>query len=261
MLKQPIIALLCTATLSPAIIAGEKTTLKWSDDFSAPTIDTSAWRITEGNGCPEICGFGNNELQTYGNAKQNLRIEDGKLVIEAHKGEKFTSAKLTTQNMPGWQYGKISVRAKLPTGVGTWPAIWMLPDANRFGGWPKSGEIDIMEHVGFNQNHIHGTIHTEAYNHRINTQKGGEIDLDTASSAFHTYTIEWTKDDIRWSIDGNEYFRFAKETNDTSAEWPFDQPFHLILNLAVGGDWGGREGVNEAAFPARFEIDWVKVWQ
>lgn len=233
--------------------------LVWSDDFTE--VDPTVWRIIEGDGCPAICGFGNNEQQTYTAAQRNLRVENGTLIIEAHKGVPYSSAKLTTQKMPGWTYGKISVRAKIPSGVGTWPAIWMLPDDNTFGAWPKSGEIDIMEHVGFNAGHIHGTVHTEAYNHKIGTQKGGEKQIPSANTTFHTYTIDWSDTEIRWFIDDKQYYQFEKQAEDTSAEWPFDQPFHLILNLAVGGDWGGKRGVDGTAFPARFEIDWVKVWQ
>ncbi|WP_417451329.1 family 16 glycosylhydrolase [Kordiimonas sp.] len=235
--------------------------LVWSDDFEGDKLNTKFWRIVTGNGCPENCYFGNNEKQVYTAELMNLRIEGGKLIIEAHKNEGFTSAKITSEAMPGWTYGKIAMRAKLPSGVGTWPAFWMMPDKAKYGPWPKSGEIDIMEHVGFNQGHVHGTVHTEAYNHRINTHKGEERVVDTASKAFHTYSIEWDANNIRWFIDGKQFFTFARQEDDGYAEWPFDHPFHVILNLAVGGDWGGKEGIDASAFPARYEIDWVKVWQ
>lgn len=257
------IVILVSFFVSAPVVYGNETKsdmkLVWSDDFDADALDTSAWQIVEGDGCPELCGFGNHELQIY--SRYNLKLENGVLILEARKEESITSAKLTTQAMPGWKYGKISVRARLPKGVGTWPAIWMLPDNNSYGGWPSSGEIDIMEHVGYNPNHIHGTIHTAAFNHKIGTQQGGEIVLPTASERFHTYTIEWTAQDIRWLIDDQDYFVFQKPESSTIAQWPFDEPFHLILNLAIGGDWAGRMGVDEALFPARFEIDWVKVWQ
>tara|TARA_R110002096_G_scaffold232712_4_gene422633 strand:- start:1478 stop:2278 length:801 start_codon:yes stop_codon:yes gene_type:complete len=250
----------CSAPLSGA--GTDTYHLVWSEEFNEiNSADSPAWTIVEGNGCPSACGFGNNERQTYTSEHKNLRTEGGALIIEAHKNETYTSAKITSQKLPGWTYGKISVRAKLPKGVGTWPAIWMLPDDSKHGSWPKSGEIDIMEHVGFNEGHVHGTVHTEAYNHKIGTQKGGDIFLPSATNTFHTYTITWTDQTIFWLIDGQQYFRFDKQASDTTAEWPFDNPFHLILNLAIGGDWGGIEGVDEKAFPARFEIDWVKVWQ
>lgn len=265
-------AILRTATIAtglfvfgsatPVVADGEMMQLVWSDDFDGTgKIDRDKWTVVRGNGCPQLCGFGNNERQTYTGKKRNLRIEDGKLVIEAHKRKTYTSAKVTTQQFDGWKYGKISVRAKLPRGIGTWPAIWMLPDVNSYGNWPQSGEIDIMEHVGFREGVVHGTVHTEAYNHKINTQKGAEIKVPDAADAFHTYSIEWNEAHISWSIDGQQYYQFNKLEGDGSEEWPFDQPFHLILNLAVGGDWGGREGVDRNAFPTRFEIDWVKIWQ
>jgi beta-glucanase (GH16 family) len=236
--------------------------LVWSDEFNTDKrINKNDWKIVRGNGCPQLCGFGNDERQTYTSKKRNLRIEDGKLVIEAHRRKAYTSAKVTTQKMPGWQYGKIEVRAKLPTGLGTWPAIWMLPDENGYGSWPKSGEIDIMEHVGFREGFVHGTVHTKAYNHKINTQRGHEIQMLDATSIFHVYAIEWSANSIRWFVDSKQYYQFNKLDGDGFAEWPFDQPFHLILNLAVGGSWGGKHGVDRNAFPARFEIDWVRVWQ
>lgn len=256
------IALFITfATFSIPAIANQPMTLVWQDEFDGP-VDRSSWRVVEGNGCPDHCGFGNNELQTYTAHARNLRTENGMLVIEAHKsGNGFTSAKITTEPLQGWQYGKISMRAKLPEGVGTWPAFWMMPETDSYGSWPKSGEIDIMEHVGYNQGHVHGTIHTEAYNHRMGTQKGGETVVETASSEFHTYTIEWDATGINWFIDDKEFYAVRREQGASSAQWPFDQPFYAILNLAVGGDWGGAEGIDECAFPARYEVDWVRVWQ
>lgn len=236
--------------------------LVWSDDFDKGDVpDPKAWDILLGNGCPTLCGFGNNELQTYTDNPKNLRIEDGKLIIEAVYDDGYTSAKITTQKMKGWQTGKIAMRAKIPTGVGTWPAFWMLPDTNSFGPWPMSGEIDIMEHVGHRLGYLHGTIHTEAFNGKLSTQKGGEIHVPTISSEFHDFAVEWTTDSLRWFLDGEQYFEIMREKTDSTAEWPFDQSFHVILNLAVGGDWGGQKGVDETAFPTRYEIDWVKVWQ
>ena len=246
-----------------AVTAEDKDwTLVWADEFDAgKTPDTKAWEIVKGNGCPTLCGFGNNELQTYTDKPQNLRIEDGKLIIEAVYGDGYTSAKITTQKMPGWQTGKIAMRAKIPEGVGTWPAFWTLPDTNSFGPWPKSGEIDIMEHVGHRLGYLHGTIHTEAFNGKLGTQKGGEIYVPTISSEFHDFAVEWTNDSLRWFIDGEQYFEILREESDGTAEWPFDHPFHVILNLAVGGDWGGSKGVEENDFPTRYEIDWVRIWQ
>lgn len=260
-----VLALAVTTSMSamPALALEQADwTLVWSDEFNsgeAPSENT--WSIIEGDGCPSLCGFGNNELQTYTKNQENLRIEDGKLVIEALYNDGFTSAKITSQKLPGWQTGKIAMRAKIPMGVGTWPAFWMLPDVNKFGGWPKSGEIDIMEHVGHRLGYLHGTIHTEAFNGKLGTQKGGEIYVPTISSEFHEFSVEWTDNSLRWFLDGEQYFEILREEGDGTAEWPFDHPYHVILNLAVGGDWGGQKGVKNEDFPTRYEIDWVRVWQ
>ncbi|SDE47703.1 glycoside hydrolase family 16 protein [Kordiimonas lacus] len=249
------------AAMSTAVLSDDGYELVWADEFDGPELNTNVWRVVKGNGCPTNCGFGNNELQAYRGGEKNLRVQDGKLVIEARMGNKVTSAKITTQDMPGWIYGRFAMRAKLPSGVGTWPAFWMMPKAASYGPWPKSGEIDIMEHVGYNPGQVHGTIHTEAYNHKIGTQKGDFMQVPDAAEVFHDYAVEWEEDEIRWYIDGQEYYRIEKEAGDGHAEWPLDHPFYVILNLAVGGDWGGAEGVDKAAFPARFEVDWVRVWQ
>ncbi|WCL55318.1 glycoside hydrolase family 16 protein [Gimibacter soli] len=255
---------LCLATLlaSSPVMADDSWQLVWADEFDGAALNTGDWRIIEGNGCPQNCYFGNNELQTYTKASENLRIENGVLVIEAKgAGKDFTSAKITTQNREGWTYGRFTMRAKLPKGRGTWPAFWMMPDKASYGPWPKSGEIDLMEHVGYDEGRVHGTIHTEAYNHRIGTQKGGNMVVEYATEDFHEYSAEWTETDIRWYIDGREYYSVTKADSDGHPEWPLDHPFHLILNLAVGGDWGGSQGVDDTAFPVRYEIDWVRVWQ
>ncbi|NVJ96631.1 MAG: glycoside hydrolase family 16 protein [Alphaproteobacteria bacterium] len=249
------------ASLSVSCFADDDYKLVWADEFDGKALDRSVWHVVKGNGCPKLCGFGNNELQHYRGREKNLRLENGRLVIEAHMGNKVTSAKITTEEMPGWSYGRIAMRAKLPSGVGTWPAFWMMPKTDSYGPWPKSGEIDIMEHVGYNQGQVHGTIHTEAFNHRIGTQKGGHMQVPNASEAFHEYSVEWEESEIRWYIDGEQYFQVTKKAGFGHAEWPLDHPFYVILNLAVGGDWGGAQGVDKTAFPARFEIDWVRIWQ
>jgi len=196
--------------------------------------------------------------------KRNSRVENGKLIIEAHKspkgGKQYTSARLVTKNKGDWTYGKISIRAKLPTGLGTWPAIWMLPSANKFGGWPNSGEIDIMEHVGYESDTIYGTVHTTSYNHMIGTQVGKATYQPDAESTFKTYSIEWDEDQITWSIDGSQYHSFDNRKM-TEKEWPFDEEFHLILNIAVGGNWGGKKGIDTEIWPQQMIVDWVRVYQ
>jgi beta-glucanase (GH16 family) len=240
----------------------QKGKLLWAEEFNyrgAP--DSTRWKYDLGDGCPTICGWGNNELQSYTNHKDNVRVKGGKLIIEARKtGEdkpQFTSARLVSKR--DWKYAYIEVRARLPKAVGTWPAIWMLPTDWKYGGWPASGEIDIMEHVGYDPGQVHGTVHTEAFNHGIDTQKGKQIQVPEYDTKFHTYAIRWAEDRIDFYMDGQLYNTF-ENTGGGYKEWPFDQHFHLLLNLAVGGNWGGKEGVDEAAFPQRFEIDYVRVY-
>ncbi|GAA4848336.1 family 16 glycosylhydrolase [Algivirga pacifica] len=234
--------------------------LVWSDEFEGSGLpNAEKWSYDVGGH-----GWGNDELQYYTDARtKNARLQNGKLVIEAHNegfgGKQYTSARLVSKGKGDWLYGKVVVRAKLPTGVGTWPAIWMLPTDWEYGGWPSSGEIDIMEHVGYDPGVVHGTVHTEAYHHSIGTQKGQKIEVPDFSTAFHDYTLEWTEDQIRIYVDDQQYFTF--DQHGTYKEWPFDKRFHLLLNIAVGGFWGGIEGVDPSAFPVRMEVDYVRVYQ
>jgi beta-glucanase (GH16 family) len=234
-------------------------TLVWNDEFDKQFIDPSKWSW-EVNGD----GGGNNELQYYTALPTNSFIENGKLVIKAihenYQNREYTSARLRTLNKGDWLYGRVEVSAKVPTGVGTWPAIWMLPTDWAYGGWPSSGEMDIMEHVGYDPNVIHGSIHTQAYNHTIGTQKSAALNIPTATSNFHKYAIEWFEDHIDFFVDNIKYFTFTNENNGWQY-WPFDKRFHLILNLAVGGNWGGVQGVDVNAFPAQMEIDYVRVYK
>ena len=232
----------------------------WSDEFNYTGLpDSSKWTAEVGGH-----GWGNNELQYYtAGRNENARVENGLLTIEARKesweGMKYTSARLVTKNKGDWQYGKIEVKAKLPKGLGTWPAIWMLGSSTPLK-WPDDGEIDIMEHVGFNQGFIHASIHSKKFNHVIGTQKTDTVIVKDCSENFHVYSVEWNKDSVRVAMDGNFYFRFANEHSGYDA-WPFDNKMHLLLNLAVGGNWGGKKGVDENIWPQRMEIDYVRVYQ
>jgi beta-glucanase (GH16 family) len=237
--------------------------LVWADEFDKNGLpDTTRWNYdTRGNDY----GWGNNEKQWYTVAKpENCRIENGILKITARKektgNKEYSSARLTTKNKGDWKYGKIEVRAKLPTGNGTWPAIWMLPTDSKYGGWPKCGEIDIMEHVGFDPDTVFSTVHTGKFNHMIGTQVGKKTGLPTATSDFHIYTTEWEENEIRSYVDGKHYFTF-KNNGEGFESWPFDQPFHLILNLAIGGGLGGKKGIDDSKFPHTFEIDYVRIYQ
>lgn len=235
--------------------------LIWSEEFDQDGLpDPRRWSYDVGDH-----GWGNRELQNYTKEiLKNARIEKGVLIIEAHADSSvpkgYSSARLVTKGKAAWQYGYIEVRAKLPQGVGTWPAIWMLPEENRFGGWPKNGEIDIMEHVGYDPGVVHGTVHTEAFNHVKGTQKGAQKKVETFHEEFHVYAIDWKADKIDFFIDGEKYFTFENTGGDYK-EWPFDQPFHLILNIAVGGNWGGQKGVDEKIWPQRMEVDYVRVYE
>jgi beta-glucanase (GH16 family) len=242
--------------------------LVWSDEFDYIGLpDPAKWGYDVGGH-----GWGNKELQNYTFARQeNARVEDGRLIIEARRdglnNQMYTSARLVSKGKGDWTYGRFEVRAKLPSGRGTWPAIWMLPSQNSYGdgGWPDSGEIDIMEHVGFDPDIVHGSVHTRAYYHSIGTQKTDKVEVPTARTEFNVYAVEWTPEEIRWYVNDSPYFTFRNErlTSRTAdyKQWPFDKPFHLILNLAVGGTWGGAQGIDDLIWPQRMEIDYVRVYQ
>ena len=240
--------------------------LVWSDEFSYQGLpDSSKWHYDRGDGCPSLCGWGNNERQYYTeNRPENARVENDLLVIEARRepfgGSDYTSARLVTRGHDAWTYGRFEIRAKLPSGRGSWPAIWMLPEENRYGGWPASGEIDIMEHVGYEPQRVYATVHTQAFNHVKGTQDTDTLRLADAESAFHVYAIEWTPENIIWSVDGQPYSIFENQ-HKTYREWPFDRPFHLIMNIAVGGNWGGAKGVAEDIWPQKMLVDYVRVYQ
>ncbi len=248
---------LFTLSLTAADLPGWK--LIWSDEFDKPgEPDPTKWGYETGI-------IRNNEKQFYTKNPENARVENGHLVIEAKKEKRengdFTSASLITKGHGDWTYGRVEVRAQIPAARGTWPAIWMLPDDHGKVPWPKCGEIDIMEHVGYDPGVIHGSLHSEAFNHVKGTQRTGKMKVEDASLGFHNYTLEWTTDRIVFGIDGKDYANFDRKTGDKVAEWPFDKPFYLILNLAVGGSWGAQKGIDEAAFPQRMEVDFVRVYQ
>ncbi len=243
--------------------------LVWSDEFDQDGLpNPNKWTYDVGTACnqPAGCGWGNNELQYYTeNRPENAQVKDGKLIITAIKepykeDRSYTSARLVSKNKGDWKYGKIEIRAKLPTGKGTWPAIWMLSTDWSYGGWPESGEIDIMEHVGYEPDTIYGTVHTKAYNHLNGTQKGGVLYTPKSEQQFQTYVLNWQEDHMDWYIDGQKYFTFENDKTDFNA-WPFDQKFHMILNLAVGGNWGGKHGIDDSIWPQQMEVDYVRVYQ
>ncbi|WOE75527.1 glycoside hydrolase family 16 protein [Alterisphingorhabdus coralli] len=244
--------------------------LVWSDEFSTPGLpDPAKWKYDTFRNKQ---GWFNNEKQYYSaNRAENARIESGNLIIEARKealdpalfpdwgGQEFSSARLITQGLGDWTYGFFEIRAKLPCGVGTWPAIWMLPSDPDIE-WPEGGEIDIMEHVGFEPGVIHHSVHTTAFNFSRGTQMTSKHELESACDAMHKYQLLWTSDFMMFGVDDKPKFLFKKESSKRS-RWPFDRPQHLLLNIAIGGSWGGQKGIADDAVPARMEIDYVRVYQ
>ncbi|SOE23857.1 Glycerophosphoryl diester phosphodiesterase [Spirosomataceae bacterium TFI 002] len=254
--------------------------LVWSDEFNYKgKPDSTKWAY-------DYRFIANQEKQYYTDSPKNARVVNGHLIIEAHKEQvvnelyndpevlkksylkyaakdqyaNYSSARLKTQDMASWQYGRIEVRAKLPNGKGLWPAIWMLGDNVKELGWPKGGEIDIMEYVGFKPDSIFGTIHTQAYNHTKGTQKSKWIHIDEPNEKFHVYAMEWNAEKMSFLLDGEVYFEIENE-HKTINEWPFDQKFHLILNVAVGGSLGGQKGIDNSVFPQKMTVDYVRVFQ
>jgi beta-glucanase (GH16 family) len=239
----------------------------WCDEFDYVGLpDDTLWSYDVGGH-----GWGNNELQYYTEEDTDNAYSDGEFLTitarrESMANNDYTSARLVTRDKGDWRYGRVEVRAKLPSGRGTWPAIWMLPTEWVYGGWPDSGEIDIMEHVGYDPNTVFATIHTGAYNHMLGTQIGFEHEDETLETSFHVYSMEWEPGLIKVFIDNIHYatFTFVAENNinrSPDAAWPFDQTFHLILNIAVGGSWGGVEGVDPDIWPQELVIDYVRVYQ
>jgi beta-glucanase (GH16 family) len=251
--------------------------LVWSDEFDGDEIDSSKWT-------PDIWPPGkvNDEDQAYTDREKNLRVEDGMLIIEAHKedyeGASYTSGRLHSEGNGDFLYGRFEVRAKLPRGQGSWAAIWMLPsDPYRYSttcesgedwqgsetcdAWPNSGEIDIMEHVGYQMGHVHGTVHNEAYYWEKWEQRKGRVLLDDVDEAFHVYVLEWTPDRIDIFVDDSHYFAYMNEGSGWNT-WPYDHAYNLILNVAVGGTWGRTGGpIDDSIFPQRMLIDYVRIYQ
>ena len=235
--------------------------LVWAEEFDQDgRPDSTKWRYDTGGG-----GWGNHELQYY-TPGENAEISDGVLTIEARKermgGRDYTSCRLVTRNAGDWLYCKVEARAKLPAGIGTWPAIWILPTDCAYGSWPVSGEIDIMEHVGYNPNVIVQSVHMERYHG--GAAKNKSLRVQGVCEEFHLYEVEWLPDRIIFSVDGKPTwtYRPADFTESPTKEvWPFDKRMHLLVNLAFGGDWGGAQGVDENCLPARFQVDYIRVYQ
>lgn len=243
--------------------------LVWQEEFNEspevngvlPLPGDKWWFETGGS------GWGNNELQYYTDRVAGTdtvaKIKDGNLIITAFKrskpyyGMNYVSARMNT--VEAWKYGYFEARIKVPGGKGTWAAFWMMP--KNFTAWPLDGEIDIMEYVGYRPNVTQASIHTDLYNHKIGTEKTATKNIENAETEFHVYGLEWTEDQIVGYVDGVPYFTFKNDHLGDKRTWPFNAPFYLKLNLAIGGDWGGIQGVDENIFPSKYEVDYVRVYQ
>ena len=244
-------------------------TVLWSDEFNGSRLDASKWQYDTSRNKE---GWYNKELQYYAaNRLENLRVGGGNLTIELRKDpqeirkfpdwgkQKYSSAKIVTQGKAAFQYGFFEARAKLPCTRGSWPAFWMMPIGNE--QWPQGGEIDILEHIGAQPGVVHANLHTGKYNHTKQNGRGAQKPLPTSCSDFHRYQLSWTEDEILIGVDDRAYMRVRNSEPGDRGAWPFDKPFYLILNLAMGGDWAGSKGIDDASLPQKFEVDYVRVWE
>ena len=242
----------------------QQDSLVWSDEFNGSSIpDPAKWGYDLGNN-----GWGNNEIQNYTNLSQNAHIDSGILVIEAIKSYTgWTSARLLTHNKFDFKYGRVVFRAKLPVGSGTWPALWMLGSNFSTAGWPGCGEIDVMEEVGKDPCAIHSSIHTTSSSgNTINTKMKL---LSTCSTEFHNYQVKWTSEKMEFSIDSVLFYTYNPSVKNSST-WPFDKTCFIIINVAMGGNWGSdpqyetgglKNGIDPSLYNAKMEIDYVRVYQ
>lgn len=237
-------------------VAQNQRKLVWEEHFNGNQLDEKTWNFELGNGCPNICGWGNNERQEY--TKDNHSVNKGNLTITAKKeGERYTSTRITTKGKKEFQYGRIECRAKLPIGEGIWPAFWMLGSNISKVGWPKSGEIDILEYIGRQPQHVYTTLHTQD-GHGDNGH-GKKTEVLGIEEGFHIFAVEWTKDKVDFFVDDKLVFTYNPE-NKTEDSWPFNQPFYIIVNMAIGGNFGGP-AVDDAIFPQQFVVDYIRVYQ
>jgi beta-glucanase (GH16 family) len=243
------------------VLVSNQSSATWADEFNVDGApDTTKWNYDIGTGCPNLCGWGNNEAQYYTNRSDNVIVASGLLKItakkESYQGAQYTSAKIFTKGKFDFKYGTVEIRAKLPSGAGSWPAIWTLGSNISSVGWPACGEIDIMEHAGNRQGTVQSAMHTpSSYGNTMN--KGSQF-LSTVSTEFHIYKVKWTSEEMVFSVDDVEHYKY-NPSNKNSSTWPFDANQYLILNVAVGGSFGGTIGPNFSE--SVMEIDYVRVYQ
>lgn len=238
-------------------------TLAWSDEFNGTSLNTSDWTVEGGDGCPNVCGWGNNELEFYTGRSENLFFQDGKMIVEARKeaynGKNYTSSKIVSRGKKTFKFGRIDIRAILPKGKGIWPAFWLLPQSNLFGGWPTSGEIDMMEMVGHEANKTYGTVHYGPGPGSTQVSRSTTLSSGVFNDEFHVFSLEWKQDQIKWFLDGN-LFSTVNKTDLTAGVYPFNEDFFFIINLAVGGNWPGNPDGN-TTFPQWLIVDYVRLYQ
>ncbi len=238
-------------------------TLAWADEFNGASLSSTDWSFENGDGCPGICGWGNNELEYYTSRPENLFFQDGKMIIEARKenysGKSYTSSKILTRGKKVFKYARIDIRAKLPKGKGIWPAFWLLPQNNVFGGWPKSGEIDLMEMVGHEANKTHGTLHFGPGPGSTQLTRSHTLASGIFNDEFHVFSLEWKENSIKWFLDGVLFSTYTS-ADFGSANYPFNEDFFMIINLAVGGNWPGNPDAT-TYFPQWLIVDYIRVYQ
>jgi len=238
----------------------------WNDEFETDgMLDPLKWEYLIGNGSDYgIPGWGNNELQYYTNDEKNVNIADGILTItattEGYSSYGYTSGRVRTKDLGDFQYGIVEVCAIMPDTLGTWPAIWMLPTDSPYGGWPNGGEIDIMEAVGFETDTVHFNIHTKNDNWGTSRSIGAYSNINNIATEYHRYGVKWLEDEIIFYVDGIEQFSYIPVA-DSFEYWPFDSEFHLLLNIAVGGAWGGQRGILDGDWDDSMYVDYVRVYQ
>lgn len=250
------------AVILAVLLAGcqpkEEWELVWSDEFDGGSINPSNWTYDRGG-----LGWGNNELQAYTDKPENAYVQDGSLVIEArpefYERAEYTSARLKTYGLRTFTYGRFEARIRVPRGQGIWPAFWLLGQDLHEVGWPESGEIDVMEHIGSEPDTIHGTLHGPGYSGDYS--HGGTYVLKNGAFAddYHVFAVEWLEDEIRWEVDGEQYHRVRK-SDLQGKDWVFNKPFYLVLNIAVGGEWPGPPDAS-TQFPQYMFVDYVRVYQ
>ena len=238
-------------------------TLAWSDEFNAASLDAGAWSNESGDGCPGVCNWGNNELQYYTAPPNNLFFQDGKMIIEAKAesfgGKNYTSTRIKTQGKKTFKFGRIDIRAILPKGKGIWPAFWLLPQDNVYGNWPKSGEIDLMENIGSEPSRVLGTLHFGPGPGSTYISRNYVVPGASFNDQFHVFSMEWEQDVIRWYIDNTLYSTITK-TDLGGNNYPFNEQFYFIINLAVGGNLPGAPDAS-TSFPQWLIVDYIRIHQ